>query len=585
MNHRLKGLALALATCLTVSGCGSFKRIDATMEKSGDDYAAGLQQIQEVRSIRPEPVKIVNKPWVSTTPIVKATRDDYPAALQCPISLARQDAVSIYEFAQIITDECNVPVRVTPDAMLMLNGGYGAGAAGNAQTVPAGMSVPIVRPGPMNMPPMPTASAMPMAFSTSSAGTSGGDQYLRGIFWSGKPLAGLLDSVTARLGLSWAYRDNAVHIYYLDTRVFKIAAISSRTSMEYVVQSGTSLAGGSGGAGGASGSGGVGGGSGGANVAGGSNQTTKVAIEASLMDDIKTTLEAMVTPGGIGRVAIGSNSVTVTDTPASLGRIAEYMERENRNITRQAIFNVTVASVTLTDTDGFGLDLGLVYQALSGNYGINLANAFSAGTGAASASLGVLDTATGGAARFSGSRAILSALSNQGRVSVLTNPTVTTLNMQPVPVQIAKQTSYLASVSTTNTAQVGSTATLTPGTVTTGFSMDLLPYLMDNNEMLLQFTMNLSPDARLRSAESGDNRIEVPEIDSRIFSQRVKMTSGQTLVLSGFEQRVSNGTKSGVGSPDNWFFGGGGTSDGRREVIVILITPIILDQAGVSPKV
>ena len=421
-----------------------------------------------------------------------------------------------------------------------------------------------------------------MAFSTSNAATNSGDPYLRGIFWAGKPLAGLLDSVTARLGLSWAYRDNAVHIYYVDTRVFKIAAISSKTTMEYVVQSGTSLAGGSGGA---TGAGGVGGGSGGSNVAGGSNQTTKVAIEASLMDDIKTTLEAMVTPGGIGRVAIGSNSVTVTDTPASLGRIAEYMERENRNITRQAIFNVTVASVTLTDTDGFGLDLGLVYQALSGNYGINLANAFSAGTGAASASLGVLDTATGGAARFSGSRAILSALSNQGRVSVLTNPTVTTLNMQPVPVQIAKQTSYLASVSTTNTAQVGSTATLTPGTVTTGFSMDLLPYLMDNNEMLLQFTMNLSPDARLRSAESGDNRIEVPEIDSRIFSQRVKMTSGQTLVLSGFEQRVSNGTKSGVGSPDNWFFGGGGTSDGRREVIVILITPIILDQAGVSPKV
>jgi len=582
MKQNLKGLALILAACFTVTACGSFKRIDATMEKSSDDYAAGLKQIQEVRSIRPEPVKIVNKPWVSTTPIIKATRDDYPAALQCPISLARQDAVSIYEFAQIITDECNVPVRVTPDAMLMLNGGYGTGSAGGAQAGSSGLSLPIARPGPMPLPPLPTASAMPMAFSTSNAATNSGDPYLRGIFWAGKPLAGLLDSVTARLGLSWAYRDNAVHIYYVDTRVFKIAAISSKTTMEYVVQSGTSLAGGSGGA---TGAGGVGGGSGGSNVAGGSNQTTKVAIEASLMDDIKTTLEAMVTPGGIGRVAIGSNSVTVTDTPASLGRIAEYMERENRNITRQAIFNVTVASVTLTDTDGFGLDLGLVYQALSGNYGINLANAFSAGTGAASASLGVLDTATGGAARFSGSRAILSALSNQGRVSVLTNPTVTTLNMQPVPVQIAKQTSYLASVSTTNTAQVGSTATLTPGTVTTGFSMDLLPYLMDNNEMLLQFTMNLSPDARLRSAESGDNRIEVPEIDSRIFSQRVKMTSGQTLVLSGFEQRVSNGTKSGVGSPDNWFFGGGGTSDGRREVIVILITPIILDQAGVSPKV
>lgn len=565
--------------CVTLSACGSLDRINQSVTDGQDAFAERTQQTADLRSKRPLPVTMVDRPWVSLTPIVKQKPVDQPAALQCPIAIERQDAVSIYELAQIINDECGLPVRITPDAVRALSGQYANAMPLAAQA--GGMVLPVARPGATALPPLPAASsAMPPSLGAAPAGAAP-DPYIRGLSWSGKPLSGLLDSITSRMGLSWSYRDKAVSIYYLDTRNFKIYAIPSKTSMEYVVQSGTQLAGAGSSASSGLSSSAPGTTTTGANVSGGSNQTTKVAIEASLTDDMRTTLEAMVTPG-IGRVSVGANSVTVTDTKPVLDRIAKYMEQENRNITRQALFNVTVASVTLSDTDGLGLDLNLVYKSLSGNYGINLSNAFSAGPNAASGSVGVLDTASGGAARFAGSKAILTALSTQGRVSVLTQPSVTTLNLQPVPVQVAKQTSYLASVATTNTAQVGSTATLTPGTVTTGFSMDLLPYIMEGDEMLLQFTMNLSPDARLRTAESGDNKIEVPEVDSRIFSQRVKMHSGQTLILSGFEQRVDNGSKSGVGNPSNWLLGGGGNSDNRREVIVIIITPIILDEDAAS---
>lgn len=68
------------------------------------------------------------------------------------------------------------------------------------------------------------------------------DTTISGIRWDGKPLPGLLDAVTSRLGLSWTFRDGAVQIHYLDTRVFRIYAIQSKTNMQSVVQSGTQLA-------------------------------------------------------------------------------------------------------------------------------------------------------------------------------------------------------------------------------------------------------------------------------------------------------------------------------------------------------
>lgn len=313
-------------------------------------------------------------------------------------------------------------------------------------------------------------------------------------------------------------------------------------------------------------------------MSGGSTQTTMVSIESNLAEDVDRMIKSMLTPGlGQSSLSVSTGTVAVTDTPDVLSRIAAYLKTENRNITRQALFNITVAVVQRTETDDQGLDLTAVYKSLNGNYGITVANAFTAASSAGSASIGILDTATGTAGQFAGSKAILRALSSQGRVSIVTQPSVTTLNYQPVPVQVAKQTSYLAAVSNTATAQVGSTSALTPGTVTTGFSMDLLPFMIDSDQMLLQFTMNLSTDPRLRTVTSGDNSIEVPEVDSRIFSQRVRLRSGQTLILSGFEQNVDRGNRSGMFSPSNWLTGGGGSTNNRREVVVILITPIVLD--------
>src|SRR5690606_28678427 len=137
---------------------------------------------------------------------------------------------------------------------------------------------------------------------------------------------------------------------------------------------------------------------------------------------------------------------------------------------------------------------------------------------------------------------------------------ITTLNLKPAPILIGRQTTYLAEVSTTALAGNGtgssSTQSLTPGTITTGFNMTLLPYLMDGPEMLLQYSVNLSALNAMNTASSGGNMIQMPDLDNRIFSQSVRLRSGETLVLSGFDQTINNAKKRGTGDPNFWLLGG-----------------------------
>jgi type IVB pilus formation R64 PilN family outer membrane protein len=150
---------------------------------------------------------------------------------------------------------------------------------------------------------------------------------------------------------------------------------------------------------------------------------------------------------------------------------------------------------------------------------------------------------------------------------------VVTLNNQPVPVQVAKQTSYLQSSQTTVVAQVGTTTTLTPGTVTSGFNMSILPHILTNGTVLLQFSTDISSLREIREVESGGSMIQAPEIDTRNFLQRVAMKSNETLIISGFEQTDDNLNRQGVGKANNYALGGGFRAGSNKESIVILITP------------
>ncbi len=129
----------------------------------------------------------------------------------------------------------------------------------------------------------------------------------------------------------------------------------------------------------------------------------------------------------------------------------------------------------------------------------------------------------------------------------MTQPSVTTLNLQAVPMQVATQTGYVSSTSSTSTPQVGISVGIEPATVTTGFNMLMLPYAMADKQILLQYNISLSDLKRLEKfGEKATGQVQLPTIDLRAFSQKVRLHSGETLVLSGFEQQSDTSDRSGL---------------------------------------
>lgn len=569
-------VAIAIASLL--GGCAAVQNVNDTMtrvEATNDRALEHMKTMREAAAPARKTVEFKEEAWVAQRPI-EIKRKNVPEAVNCLITFVPVAPVELLEFGQYVTRLCGLPVRVAPDALIALYGGsFTAGPAARAPGGASQLNSPVAAMNP-SLPPLPSIPGQPLVGATSAGASTGVSTgrpvYITDISWRAQPLSGLLDVVTSRLGLSWKYAEGAVEIFYLDTRTFSVYAIPTSVNMESVVTSGTTTAAGissgTSGAGGSSTSGGVSGNS-------GSTQTTSVKMETSLVDDLAKNIESMLTPN-VGRMSMSpsTGTMTVTDTPEVLGRVEAYLKAENTNITKQVLLNVKVLAVSLLDRDSVGIDWNLVYQSMNGTYGIGLANAFQVDPSSSTASVNILDTSN---SRFAGSSLLVKLLSQQGRVSTITSPSVTTLNLQPVPVQVARQTSYLASVQTTTTTDVGTTSSLTPGTVTTGFNMNLLPYVMPDSHLLLQYSINLSVLQRLRQVSSGGNTIEIPEVDNRIFSQKVRLKSGQTLVLSGFEQAVDDGTKQGVGRADFWGLGGGVAADNRRDVIVVLITPVVLD--------
>ncbi|MEJ7745697.1 MAG: PilN family type IVB pilus formation outer membrane protein [Luteimonas sp.] len=557
-------LSAFIVTAL-LGGCTTaenIRRNDFDFRDNTADAEVALSTIRNGKpAVEPGGIRILDdQTYIATRPTILDRNQTLPR--RCNITFAPASSVTLLEFGQTVTKVCGIPVRVTPDALAATNdGGYGSSTMPNSAS---GALTPI---------PLPPGASLPPPVSGGYGGMNSMPTQLSpnriDIRYSGE-LTGLLNAVSSRLGLSWRYRDGVVSMFYLDTRFFKVYSIPTTTSMDSVVASGTAT---SAGVQGGTGGGGNGGGAGGISGSSSSSQTTNVSLRTNSTDDLTKTVASMLTPN-VGRMSLSpsSGNVTVTDTPEVLDRIGSYINDLNTFATKQVLLNIKILSVQVNDSDELGINWDVIYQSLSSQYGIGLVSSFANSADAISGSVNILE----GSSRFSGSQLVVNALSKQGRVSVLTQPSVTTLNLEPVPVQIAKQTSYLAQSSTTLSPNVGSTTSLTPGTVTTGFNMNLLPYILpDSQTILLQYSLNLSSLSSIRRVESGESAIEIPEVDNRILSQKVRMRSGETLVLSGFEQSTKGNDRSGTGSPRFWLFGGGVRATNAREVLVVLITPIV----------
>ncbi|SEK64609.1 type IVB pilus formation outer membrane protein, R64 PilN family [Roseateles sp. YR242] len=549
-----------------LAGCtGLTQRLDQESREADRRASVQSRQVgQVVDDRRGDGVQINEGIWIGKSSVRLQEASSLPPVFSEPVTFNRR-VRSLAEFAERITAMSGVPTRVTADATDMAANGRPA-MRGNAPLANASGQLTVPPPNGLQQP-------LPAGMSGPTVGWEPGGLSL--VYRAGD-LKGLLDLGVTRFGVSWKYTQGAIEFLHVDTRSFQINAVPGDSALSANV--GSRAGSDSGVAGGP-----LGGSTGmtsavGGEVASGNGQATAVRSQLSVFASLEKSVQAMLSPSGTVVSSTATGTLTVTDTPAILDRVERFIERENRTLSKQIMINVTVLAVSVADEDSYGLRWDLVYKDLFRQYGVS--STFGAGQGSTSFSASILDTAN---SKFAGSSVMISALSTQGKVRKETSASVATLNHQPVPVQVARQTAYLKSSQTTISANVGSSTSLTPGVVTSGFTMTVLPNLLDNGTVILQFSTDISTLRRIQTVSSTGattgSQIQTPEIDTRNFLQRVAMKSGQTLVVSGFEQLENNVDRQGTGHPSNFLLGGGVGARSNKEVIVILITPITMPGA------
>lgn len=405
---------------------------------------------------------------------------------------------------------------------------------------------------------------------------------------------GALDLLAAKSNLVYSINCNSIYWKTFVTKTFDVAFMPG--SSDYMM----------GKAAGASGISSVGmsGGSAGFGGAGGAAQISAIIDDSaaaqysnlkgtlSIWKDLEATIKQLLSPQGTVIVSESTTTVTVRDRPSNIDLVSKYISNLNNNLSRQVLVKVQVLDITLNSDFNFGINWDLMKRTLDGttfrlkmNFGTPIAiTPLSGGTISDNQFLSATQT---GVTAFN---AFVNSLSQQGKVSVVTEPRAVCLNNQVSAIRIVSQQGYLASVQTTSLAGSSTaggasvTSQLTPGSVTTGLTLYILPKIL-GDKIYLQVNADLSTNDGLTtisssagtvttgSTTSGGSVIQVPNTTQKQFNQRSVVNSGDTLILSGFRE-VKNQTGA-MQLLESQALGGKASTQRLKETIV-LITPIIL---------
>ena len=372
------------------------------------------------------------------------------------------------------------------------------------------------------------------------------------------PLSGLLNELSSRFGIWWKYERNEIYFYKQITKSFVVYSLPTKSSLAVNV-------GGSQSGGGTS-----------------SSVTLSNSAEIELWGSFEKTITSMIAKDAKLSLAPSDGTITLTASPSDIKLVAKYINEQNRRLSRQVAISVKILQVTVGDSDNYGLDLNAMFS--DGTTTGALAGA-AAGINSEPFTSGMSWLIADG--KWKGSNAIVQAISTQNTTSLVTSGTVTTLNNKPAPIQVTQKQNYIAEMTKTNSGTDGDNVDISVTTeeIETGFTLEVLPRILDHGRMLIMFNLTLSDLLSLDKVEFGDGAkdggegqyIQNPKVEARAFTQEVAMTSNESLILTGFEKVSNTIAKTGTGSADNSLLGGSATAKKERSVLVIILTPVLLE--------
>lgn len=557
----MKGIlpVLAVSVSMALSGCAT-KKINEASDRVKEQGKLMGEIIGKNDKFSPKisSVRSVDAPWVAGRAYGLTERDRLPGLFGRKVVFNQLEPVSFQEMVTMASESAGVRVVLSSDAMRHLyamDSGMDPLSATIASAAPTGNSGAARLTDPNVASQEDPAARVKQMLDMSSQGLIGGKtKFVVSVDGS---IADLFDRVTGKANLFWRWEKDHVLVYRLATETFVIDNLSGNTQMQAEIGSAQDSSGGSGN---------------GSSTSSSKRRISTTSEPESPWVNIKTALQATASPTGRIVVSEYAGTITVTDDPVSMERIRTFVKKMNGLMAQRIAIRSEVYEVTVDNSAEFAADLAALYSAsTSPTTAISLGSVFTGDpAGLKNLAVSVVDPTS----KWNGSKFSLNALNGVSNVSLLTSSTNYTTNGQAVPVQVLEEKAYLAKVSTTIDGTSGLTQTsLEPGTVSTGYSMMVLPKLTSDGEILLHATVDLSSLEKISEFRSGDNAIQLPEKSSKNFMQRMLVRPGQTLMMAGFERTANTSAVNSLSESSLWFLGGSKKGGTRKVVTVILLTP------------
>lgn len=376
-------------------------------------------------------------------------------------------------------------------------------------------------------------------------------------------LAGFLDKITAKHKLFWTVSENKILIKRYERRIFTLNVFPGTIGQS--AKLGGSIEAGDG------------------SVSDQGSQTTTMAVSLSMWAQYVQTIKAMLSAGGKLEDSESTGIVVVMDVPVVMDEIAAYIERENQSLSRELSIDIKVLAVNYDERtiEAFSWN-PLDYAKAALNKPVAAVEAVVAVAEAVTESGDATGETKSAASTVTRKNKIDTAelmienMSQVSEVQTLISTTVTTLNHQVTPIDVARINAFLKEV-TISVTETGTTTSITPGQIKSGISMSLLPRMMSDGRLMVQYMTKFSVLLGFNEVKSGKQTIQTPEYDIRSFLSRFIVNSGETISLIGFDQQDTDLRRKGLaGDVNNWLMGGHTKANTRRHMLVVLITPTYL---------
>lgn len=562
-------IASVFSVSLLVSGCSGF--VGSQNNRNQAQYEETLKRQAAIDPARPVISKSLNA-YLAGEKISVA--EQLSPILKKKVVYKPSRAVLLPDVAHWISEEFNLAVDLT-----------GLQVNQSTNTAAQGFSGAVVSPNlgagsaPGNAPVNGMALPGPLAGSAAntpvaSVGAVQGSmarlplQIPMNLKYEGT-LNGLLDQLAQKTGVWWKFTDGKAVFFRSETKTFYLPTIARSFEGKSTITTNSS-SGASGSSGGSSSSG-----SNTSTISSGADSTAH--YDVNLWKEIETTAKVV---GGSAQVAVNSSagSITITGSPADVRHMEEWVKTMSDQLSQQIQIDIDIYTVAVNNEENYSWNPSVIFKSATGNWAFNMSGV-SAPSVLGSATPFSMGAAVINSSNYAGSTAAFNALSTIGKVTQKLHQQAIAMNGQPTPIQDATQQSYLAQSGTTQSANAGTTTTLTPGSFTVGFTAMFVPKII-NGKIVLGMTMTNSVLKSLNTITSGSwgnqASIQAPDIATTTIQNTVTLTPGDALLLTSLTKENGYNQNNGILSPFFYLLGGGFDSASEKRIVAIVVTAKVL---------